>query len=231
MARITLGSLISNIAGSIGGITFSRNASGLIAKSKIRPKASTTASQKIAIQKDMQLIALWNELPFLDKMDWKDYASTYTKTDRYGRVKHISGYNWFVSINNAQRYMGLPYLTTPPTFAYPAYLPSLEITLGTGEIICTWSTPIDSSLVDLYIFSSPPIKGTARYNNGAYRQQQKLSTDFSTSFNILEGWEKAHKLDLNSLLSLGSFQINVQIFAINKANGITGQSVTAIGNS
>jgi len=228
MARITLGTIISDISGSIGGTTFSRNRSGLIAKSKLPGKKTLTAKQQISRQDDAYLISLWNSLTFTEKMNWKTYADINTKTNRYGQVKTLTGFNWFISVTAALLYMEQEFSPDTPVGTVPAFLPALYCVVAEEGIVVGWAEPIDSDLVDLYIYSTPPIKGTANFVNGAYRKQPRFTDDYENFFNITADWESTHGLSWPGNVDINNININVQIFAINKANGLTGQAVTSV---
>ena len=229
MATIQLSSIVTDIKGSIGGTTFSRNRSGLTAKSKIVGKKSTTTKQQIQLQNNAQSLNAWSALSLTQKQVWNDYASIHTKTNRYGKVKNLTGFNWFKSIFNAWYYMYGTGTTVPPAYSYPAFLPSFTVTANNTDIIITWSTPIDTSLVDIFIYSSSPTRATASRTRGLYRLTSKGSVDYSSSFSILTGYENAHNIIWSSISSSGTFNLNILIFAISKSSGITGTAVTSVG--
>ncbi len=226
MAIIQLGTLISGIKGSIGGVTFSRNPSGIIAKSKIVPRKSLTAKQTTALQNNNAANVAWQSLTLSQKVNWNNYASVNNKTDRYGVSKILTGYNWFTSIYNASIYTSGTWSVNPPPYGLPASIPGFNISVNPDDIIISFLEAIDTSLVDLFIYTTPPINKAASINRGALRLTLKGDVDYSTSFSIKEGWEKAHGLLLSNFSSADSFYINTQVVAISKTSGITGTGVT-----
>ncbi|MES2394988.1 MAG: hypothetical protein V4549_03255 [Bacteroidota bacterium] len=229
MATITPGSTIGDINGSIGSVTFSRNRSGLIAKNKVTGKKTTTQKQKIFLQSDIAIINQWQSLILSQKQVWNDYADIHTKTNRFGKVQRLSGFNWFKSVNTSWFYVYGSYILIPPTYAYPNFLPTFIVSLTSDDIVIEWSNPVNPDDITLFIYTTPPIKGTARLSNANYRLLRKLSVDFSSSFSILSEWEQAHNLNWSEVSTSGKFLMNAQIFAINKATGITGTAMTAVG--
>lgn len=229
MARIQLSELISDISGSVGGTTFSRNNAGLVAKSRIVGKRIRTSKQQIALQNSTRITDAWKALSLYDKFNWNAFAAIHTKTNRYGQVKILSGFTWFKSINQARYFVNGTLTTSPPVYDYPSFLPTFDLTLSTSDIIIDWSEVINPAEVALYIYSTPPITGTARYNRGGYRLTVLKPKDYSSSFSILEEWEQAHGLVWADLAATGNFYMNVQIFAISKTTFMTGTSVTATG--
>jgi hypothetical protein len=229
MANIQLSSLVTDIKGSIGGTTFSRNRSGLTAKGKLVGKKNTTQRQQIELQNNLRAINAWSNLSLTNKQLWNEYAGVNTKTNRYGRIKSLTGFNWYVSVYNAWFYMYGTEVIVPPAYAYPAFLPSFSISVNPIGIQVTWSTPVDSSLIDLFIFTSSPTRATSTLTRGLYRLTQKGGVNYSSSFNITSGWEKAHGMQWADVASSGAFFINTQIIAISKSGGITGTGVTSLG--
>jgi hypothetical protein len=229
MALIQLGSIVTDIKGSIGGVTFSRNRSGITAKAKLVGKKATTQKQQIELQNNNLLRQQWQALTLTQKQVWNDYASLHTKTNRYGKVKSLTGFNWFVSIQNAWFYMYGSYLLIPPAYSYPAFLPTFGVTVNPSGIFVQWSTPIDSGNLDIFIFTSSPTRATASLTRGLYRLTQKGVIDYSTSFFITTGWEAAHNIVWSDIATSGKFFINIQIFAISKTSGLTGTSITSLG--
>ncbi|MES2287228.1 MAG: hypothetical protein V4547_16170 [Bacteroidota bacterium] len=229
MATVTPGSTIGDINGSIGSVTFSRNRSGLIAKNKLSGKKSTTQKQKIFLQSDIAIINEWNKLLLAEKEIWNDYADIHTKTNRFGKVKKLTGFNWFKSVNTSWFYVYGSYILIPPSYAYPNFLPTFSISLTSEDIVINWSNPVNPADISLFIYTTPPIKGTSRYSAANYRLLRKLTIDFSNSFSILSEWEQAHGINWSEVSASGKFLINAEIFAINKSTGITGTAMTAVG--
>ncbi len=227
MALIQVGSLISNIKGSIGGVTFSNLAAGIAAKKRLSGKKSKTSKQLAALQKNVRLLKLWGLLSIDNKTLWNEYAILHPRVDRYGQTKTLTGLNWYQSINTALFYIDGSTVSVPPTYGLPDELPSFDVTFSTTDMFVNWSTPIDEDSVQLYIFSTPPVKSTSKFNRGAYRQHSITESGYSSVFSIASKWSEAHSLNWASITSNGFFNINVMIFAISKTSGITGFAVTS----
>lgn len=100
MAIIKLGSIVTNIAGSIGGTTFRRTPRGVISYNKQNRQsrsALASASQRLPIG---NLFAQWR---FLDKAIQSQYislASLYSFPDRFGNQVFLSGRQFFTKLNS-----------------------------------------------------------------------------------------------------------------------------------
>ena len=100
MAIIKLGSIVTSIAGSIGGSTFRRTPRGIIAYNKQGRQsrsALASASQRLSIG---SLFAQWR---FLDKATQNQYislAALYSFPDRFGNQIFLSGRQFFTKLNS-----------------------------------------------------------------------------------------------------------------------------------
>lgn len=100
MAIIKLGSIVTSIAGSIGGSTFRRTPRGIIAYNKQGRQsrsALASASQRLSIG---SLFAQWR---FLDKATQNQYislAALYSFPDRFGNAVFLSGRQFFTKLNS-----------------------------------------------------------------------------------------------------------------------------------
>src|SRR3990167_8787809 len=128
MARIVY--TIGELFGSIGGLTFQRNRSGKTVR--MRPtvgKKSTTKQQESHLTHN-NLLRGWQLLSLADKNEWNTYADTFTKTNKFGQEKELTGQNWYESINYWRNVLGLSELTTPPAHDLPTSPPTFEILLS-----------------------------------------------------------------------------------------------------
>jgi len=99
MARVTYGESITEYAGSIGGVTFLRNASGPIAKLRSRPPVNPSPDQSVYQTNMAILVAYWPTLSQANKDTWDAFAAAHDHTTPWGETKTLSGYQWFIAIN------------------------------------------------------------------------------------------------------------------------------------
>lgn len=121
MARIKLGTLVTGVRGTIGGLVFSANKSGCYAKVWAKgsnPKSIAQASQR-GIFADYS--AQWRDLTPSEQAAWDTFAAlpAQEKTDSLGEAYFCSGFNWFVAINTRLELVGRSSSTTPPSGTRP----------------------------------------------------------------------------------------------------------------
>ena len=99
MAQVTYGPTITEYTGSIGGVTYQKNASGNIAKSRSNPTINPTSLQAKYHTRLAKLVAFWPTLDQFNKDLWDAHALAHDHLTVWGETKTLSGYQWFLSCN------------------------------------------------------------------------------------------------------------------------------------
>jgi hypothetical protein len=110
MARVTYGSIVTEINGSLGGHTYQRNRFGHTAKNKpLQPRPNNNFQQ--SMQQFMGLVTqTWKELGEAVQTNWKSYASTYPQFNPNSTVA-LNGFQVFCRFNLFQLSCGRGMLT------------------------------------------------------------------------------------------------------------------------
>ena len=222
MARITYGTIVTNIKGSIGGTTFSTNRAGAIAKARVVGKRKLTPGQSVSLSSSMSVTNAWNELSYAEKVAFNDYALVNTFTDRFGNVKTLTGYQWYKQLAAASYYLDGTYISVPPAYSFPSALPSFEVLSQAGVLQVTWSTPIDSGVTGIYVYATPPIRGVANNQSATYRLLDTRSLDITSSFDLAAVWSQVFGIDLGSLPASSRFNVNILIMPLDKSSYVSG---------
>lgn len=104
MATVKLGSVVSDIRGSIGDETYGRNQGGIFVRARVDP-AQPSSTARDATQAAMTALSqAWSgSLSDAQRSTWRTYAQAFTLPDRFGRPKTLSPICHFIR-SNAQRY-------------------------------------------------------------------------------------------------------------------------------
>jgi len=157
MARVTYGPLVTELAGSIGGVTFQKNASGNTARLRPVPTVNPTSLQSGFQGNLSSIVNFWPTLTQAQKDDWDTHASIYDHTTVWGESKTLSGYQWFVSCNlNHLLFFSAPFaakqgfinFTDPDAF-------TLEI--SSTYIRLAWASPYTFTF-NLALYISLPLR-------------------------------------------------------------------------
>lgn len=158
MARVIYGESVTEFIGSIGGITFQRNASGTIARHK--PKPPVNPSQ---LQSDQQyllttLVSTWPTLTNVQKTSWNNLAAAHDHITPWGDVKTLNGYQWFLSCNLYCLLAGDAIQLSAPAYSIPANPTAFTLTAGAGDLSCVWGAAYDARPDHLFIYLTLPIR-------------------------------------------------------------------------
>lgn len=180
MARVTYGPYITELAGSVGGFTFLRNASGPIVKLRSNPTVNPSPDQ-IPYQTSLaKVVAYWPTLSQANKEDWDTFAAAHDHTTQWGETKILSGYQWFISINLYRLLFSLAILPSPP--AWYSYPPPDSFTLVTTDsyLRCEWDDPF-TPVTTLLIYLTLPLRQSSLKLRRSLYYVGVISTGFPLS--------------------------------------------------
>lgn len=141
MARVTYGESITEYAGSIGGVTFLRNASGPIAKLRSRPPVNPSPSQS-TYQTNMAIcVAFWPTLSQANKDLWDAFAVAHDHTTPWGDTKTLSGYQWFLVCNLTRLIIFSTLISSPPAWTTWPPPPAFTLVATSTYLRVEWSPP------------------------------------------------------------------------------------------
>jgi hypothetical protein len=188
MALIRLGGIAIDARGSVGGIVFSRNASGNYVRARITPVNPQSARQD-AIR------AIWAEvsqkwfslLTDAQRSEWAVYAANVPTTNKLGQVINLSGFNMFQKSNVAAANAGLPVLDDGPAiFTLPGEDTSFAVAISEAsqELSVTfddtrdWVDEDDSAMI---IQMGIPKNDSINFFDGPYRHAGVILGDGTTA--------------------------------------------------
>jgi len=157
MARVTYGESITEYAGSIGGVTFLRNASGPIAKLRSNPTVNPSPYQATHQGNLATLVAYWPTLSQENKDAWDDLAAAHKHTTPWGVEKTLSGYQWFISLNLRILHGANPIIDIPFQWYAPPPPPQFTIEVSSTYIRCVWD-PAYQPDQTLFFYTSLPLR-------------------------------------------------------------------------
>lgn len=109
-----LSQIVSDIRGSINGITFSRNSSGGYARQKVSPVNPNTAKQANRRSIFGQLASEWRALSDAQRNAWRELAIANPTTDSLGQSVTLTGLQMYQRINTNLGVIGLSKLEDAP---------------------------------------------------------------------------------------------------------------------
>lgn len=99
MAVIKLGSIVTDIAGSIGGTTFRRTSTGHAVYNK-QGRQVKSAFAKASRKNELgNIFADWYNLSEEERAQWEKNASVYPLKDKFGNTKYLTGRQLYTKLN------------------------------------------------------------------------------------------------------------------------------------
>lgn len=199
MAKVLYTVPVQELSGSISGVTFQKNASGYIARSKPNKKVNPSSPQSAAQINYSSVINAWQSLPVEDRDSWNYLASGQPHVTPWGQSRNLNGFQQFLSNNLIRKSLNLSVLENAPSYVLPGQLSNFEVNFNPTNIILTLLDPAPSAPYQLQIFATPPLRRSAPLQ----RQYNYL----------LSGWEftDPSTIDLTSVYCT-QFNLNYPYF-------------------
>lgn len=134
--------ILGNIAGSIGGNTFSNNRGGSYIRRRSKPTNPNSQYQQTVRAHLSTLTKSWQYLTATLREQWDTWADGHSTTDPLGNDRHYTGHQMYIALNLRRLLMGLPPNPAPPTDDTPPSLTTLvaggfDLVANTVEFIFT----------------------------------------------------------------------------------------------
>lgn len=210
MARIKLGPVVTDIAGSIGGMTIQRNKFGLTMRAKPLPLLSQTSSQYAIRQHIRSLQASWQALTDAQRLQWDRFLDFSGQTIRRDRSILLSGHTLYLKYQLFRLMAGQSLLTTIAYSPLPELTLFDKIVVDGSDLIMYFNESLDSTKYFFQFFCTIPRKPSIVFSRRGLRF---MSTIFQTSSSF--HFESAFLAAFGSALSVGdTVHYTFQYFSI-----------------
>lgn len=195
MATIAFGGGVSDIRGSIGGTTFSRNRNGAYARARTQPINPGTSKQTEIRERFGFLATQWSELTAAQRLSWDVLGSQIVRLNRLGQPYTLSGQQAYNSVNQVRGSFGLLPTATPPALsAYPQQpFGGFVVDPSPADVVqFQWSTVPDADQLYLVYGAAPARPGINYFSDSAYKLLGAFTTDGDAdTFDVTDAWEAA----------------------------------------
>jgi hypothetical protein len=170
MAIFLPGAAVSEIRGSIGGVTFSRNSHGAYSRNRVKPVDPRTSTQEEVRQYlEICQFQFREVLTENERAAWYAFAQSTPRPNRLGFSTHMSAINWFIAINVMRMRAGEDLTSTAPPVGGMVALPILTISAEVGDpVTIATPDPVLASDSILTVSLSPPLPPTRNYYTGPW---------------------------------------------------------------
>jgi len=214
MARILYASQVNELKGSIGGLSFHRNAAGTLCR--LKPSRVQTATQKQSDAKILfqQAVAAWSNLAWDVQNDWNIFAATQPKVNYWGESKILTGYNWYVSVFINWKLTGGTFPTSPPVWTTPLVVPSFGCSVWSTHFEITWAGLFHFPANYLLIYASPPLMSIGIRNRKLLKLVQVVNPAVISSVSIRDAYFNTFGFSSMPPPGTGRYFIQVSICSI-----------------
>jgi hypothetical protein len=181
MAKMKMGSIVTDIRGSIAGVTFARNRGGAYSRGRTSPVQPNSVRQ--AAMKGIFAAAINSWTNLLDagqRAMWDAYAASVPYTDIFGETRYYSGQNryaqaYIAGVNAGRSVASIAGAPTTYTAAEGVVISRITVEQGATEAstlanVVNSLAPSDAEAGDILLISfGKPITSATNYFKGPYR--------------------------------------------------------------
>lgn len=143
MAICKFGELVVGVRGTVAGVTFSANRSGPYCRGWTRTPNPLSILQTNQRRYHQTIALYWPTLTQEQRDAWNDWADdpAQERTNPLGETYYLSGFQWFLLINQQLETAAYPIREDPPLWPAPAGPTLTALTLGAGAGVCQLTFP------------------------------------------------------------------------------------------
>ena len=145
MARIKLGPMVTNISGSIGGLTIQRNRFGITMRRKPLPPTSSTSAQYNVRQKIITIQKAWQDLTDAKRLQWDRFLDFSGQSINADRSVKLSGHALYLKYQLFRLLAGFSLLIDLTYVPMPAVPVISQVLLSTGVLRLYLASAVDST--------------------------------------------------------------------------------------
>lgn len=164
--------LVTQVSGSIGGMTGSRNRSGMYFRARSMPVNPQTSLQTVTRDALNQTVTRWGDLTDIQRENWANYANNVPWQNVLGDTIKLTGNTMYSSCNCPRIQAGLTIIDDAPTlFNTPAIVSPAVVQDGTTPFGIEFQ--FDSADVEatdvILVYVSIPKSPSINFFKGPYR--------------------------------------------------------------
>lgn len=228
MARVQYGALITELAGSIGGITFQKNSSGNIAR--LKPYTPVNPSSLQALQQNglQNLVALWPTLSAAQKIAWENFAAAHNHVNEWSETKSLNGFQWFMSVNLNRLVIGQAAIIAAPAWEVVAAPPVFTLDVSAIKFDVLWGAAYAPAGASVLVYATPPLRQSSlMLRKSTFFMGVKAITG-GTRINLLASYQTLFNVAWADLFNNSDSTIIVRVKIIITAKGLSSSFTSAL---
>lgn len=168
--KIELGAIVTNVRGSIGDQTASKNRFGNFMRARVIPFEGGSTYKSIMRGYFSTISGSWKLLTQDQRDQWNKNSLLFSFQDCFANLRHLSGFNLFVSCNMFRFITARSLIVLPPvpTRINPVSIISCVADFSTQTVTVTLSGNILASQTLMFYCSLGTSAGVSRYHGTYY---------------------------------------------------------------
>lgn len=168
--KLKFGAIVTEGSGKIGGHVAAKNKSGAYLRTKSVPVNRQTSAQLERRSSLASISQAWRELTDFQRTAWNATAPDFAKSDIFGDIRQISGFNIYQRLNAIRRLCGQSLLTVPPVLSAVDFetLDAVTITLDPVYLNIWFNGTVSTSLMVIFE-ATPPGPASVVVSKSDYR--------------------------------------------------------------
>lgn len=231
MARVIYSLPISELVGNLGGVTFQKNRSGNIVRRTGATPKNLTLKQSATLQANNYLIYNWQLLTLIQQQNWQTFANTYSRVNRWGQTKQLSGWNWYQAINNNRIITGNTITTTPPAYISPTAITPYTTIITPTQIAIQWLTGFDASSLYVVVYASATAHIPGTKKRGVFRFMKVFGPGVLTTIDITTEWLNTFIIPPADPFTGPKNYVHFLVYPINRNSFISREGLVMIGSN
>jgi hypothetical protein len=196
MALITLGAMVTDARGSVGGSVFSRNTAGAYARARTKPiNPNTPLQSQVRANFGVNSKAWSGTLTQAQNAAWTAFAQGNPQVNRLGASIVLSGLAMYNKLNQVLAQLGsAPELDPPADLSVIPLAPVLSLAVDRTADTITLTTAAQAVTAGskYYIFATPAVAGGKKPPASAYRfLEAHAATAAAVVIDITTAWQAA----------------------------------------
>lgn len=99
MARVQTGTIITDVAGSVGGNTFRRSCNGLVLQKRANRSRSHNNSYQSSLITSARILKHWSQLSLSERNAWSEISNKFLYPDRFGVMRSLPANQFYLKSN------------------------------------------------------------------------------------------------------------------------------------
>lgn len=228
MARVTYGALITELAGSIGGITFQQNSSGSIARLKPSTPYNPSEIQQVQNNYLSQLNGRWPTLSAAEKLAWENFAAAHDHVNEWSETKSLNGFQWFMSVNLNRLLLGQATIAAAPAWEVVAAPPVFVLDASAIKFDVYWSGGYAPAGASICVYATPPLRQSSlNLRKSTFFMGVKTITG-GTRINLLAAYQTLFNVTWATIFNSSDSTIIVRVKIIVTAKGLSSPFTSAL---